>query len=197
MANLKDIYSKPDRFYFLGVPIDVFDSHSKLISRFAYLSGHPYHSIVIFIGFKAFLKVLIFKKFRNHIKNSSLVFLNSKIVRFFCKIFKRVDIDCYDSNTVLLILMGILENAHKTCYIIDKDKVISKKKFLRLKESHKEISFIGYYDLKAVKRNKEMFFANINKLTPSVIISFCNDRYLENLFYENKFNIRTNLSVFL
>ncbi len=93
--------------------------------------------------------------------------------------------------------MEILENAHKTCYIIDKDKVISKKKFLRLKESHKEISFIGYYDLKAVKRNKEMFFANINKLTPSVIISFCNDRYLENLFYENKFNIRTNLSVFL
>ncbi len=54
MANLKDIYSKPDRFYFLGVPIDVFDSRSKLISRFVYLSGHPYHSIVILSGLKLF-----------------------------------------------------------------------------------------------------------------------------------------------
>lgn len=42
-----------------------------------------------------------------------------------------------------------------------------------------------------------MFFANINKLTPSMIISFYSNDYLENLFYVNKFGIRTNLSVFL
>ncbi|AHH06424.1 Hypothetical protein BCD_0358 [Borrelia crocidurae DOU] len=197
MANLKDIYSKPDRIYFLGVPIDVFKNHEKLISRFEYLISHPYHSMVIFIDCKSLLKFLIFKSFRNLVKSSSLVFSNSRLLRTLCKFLKRIDIGCYDSNSILLVLMSVLENTYKTCYIIDKDKIISKKNFLRLKESHKEINFIGYYDLRAVKRNKEMFFANINKLTPSMIISFCNSNYLENLFYVNKFGIRTNLTVFL
>ncbi|AWG42740.1 hypothetical protein CR532_01825 [Candidatus Borreliella tachyglossi] len=197
MANLKDIYSKPDRIYFCGVPIDAFKDNNKLISRFGYLLSHPYHSIVIFIDCKGLLKFLMFKRFRNLVKDSSLVFSNSKLLRFLCKFFTKVDIGYYDSNSILLVLMSILENTYKTCYIIDKDKIISKKKFLRLKESHKEINFIGYYDLKAVKRNKEMFFANINKLTPSMIISFCSNDYLESLFHVNKFGIRTNLSVFL
>ncbi|WP_024653912.1 hypothetical protein [Borrelia persica] len=197
MANLKDIYSKPDRIYFFGMPIDVFKNNDKLISRFEYLISHPYHSMVIFIDCKSLLKFLVFKKYRNLVKNASLVFSNSKSLRSFCKFFKRTDIGCYDSNSILLVLMSVLENTYKTCYIIDKDKIISKKNFLRLKESHKEINFIGYYDLKAVKRNKEMFFANINKLTPSMIISFCSSNYLETLFYINKFGIRTNLSVFL
>ncbi|AYE36234.1 hypothetical protein DB313_01825 [Borrelia turcica IST7] len=197
MANLKDIYSKPDRIYFCGMPIDVFKNSDKLASRFEYLLSHPYHSMVIFVDFKALLKFLIFKKFRNLVKDSSLVFSNSKLLRVLCKLFKKIDISYYDSNSILLILMSILENTYKTCYIIDKDKIISKKNFLRLKESHKEINFIGYYDLRAVKRNKEMFFANINKLTPSMIISFCSNDYLEKLFYANKFGIRTNLSVFL
>ncbi|QMU99144.1 hypothetical protein F0310_01735 [Borrelia sp. A-FGy1] len=197
MANLKDIYSKPDRIYFFGMPIDVFKNNDKLVSRFEYLLSHPYHSMVIFVNFKTLVKFLIFKKFRNIIKDSSLVFSSSKLLRVLCKLFKKIDVSCYDSNSILLILMSILENTYKTCYIIDKDKIISKKNFLRLKESHKEINFIGYYDLKAVKRNREMFFANINKLTPSMIISFCSNDYLENLFYVNKFGIRTNLSVFL
>ncbi|AGT27347.1 hypothetical protein CDQ96_01745 [Borrelia miyamotoi] len=197
MANLKDIYSKPDRIYFFGVPIDVFKSSDKLISRFEYLISHPYHSMVIFVDFRSLLKFLFFKTFRRRVKSSSLVFSNSKLLRSVCKFFRRIDIGCYDANTILLVLMSVLENTYKTCYIIDKDKIISKKNFLRLKESHKEINFIGYYDFKAVKRNKEMFFANINKLTPSMIISFYSNDYLENLFYVNKFGIRTNLSVFL
>ncbi|UGQ16043.1 hypothetical protein [Borrelia sp. RT5S] len=197
MANLKDIYSKPDRVYFCGVPIDVFRTGEKLSSRFEYLLSHPYHSMVIFVDFKSLLKFLIFKKFRNLVKASSLVFSNSRLLRILCKFFKKVDIGCYDSNSILLVLMNILANTYKTCYIIDEDKMVSKRNFLRLKESHREINFIGYYDLKAVKRNKEMFFANINKLTPSVIISFCGDDYLEGLFHVNKFGIRTNLSVFL
>ncbi|UER67537.1 hypothetical protein LKV13_01785 [Borrelia sp. BU AG58] len=197
MANLKDIYSKPDRIYFCGFPIDVFRNADKLSSRFEYLLSHPYHSMVIFVDFKAFLKFLIFKKFRNLVKASSLVFSNSRLLRVLCKLFKKIDIGCYDSNSILLVLMRILENTYKTCYIIDEDKVVSKRNFLRLKGSHKEINFIGYYDLRAVRRNREMFFANINKLTPSVIISFCGGNYLKDLFYADKFSIRTNLSVFL
>ena len=197
MANLKDIYSKPDRISLFGMPIDIFKSSNKLISRFEYLVSHPYHSMVIFVNCKSLLKFLLFKKFRNRVNNSSLVFSNSKLLRAFLKFVKRIDIGCYDANTILLVLMSVLENTYKTCYIIDQDKMISKKNFLRLKESHKEINFIGYYDLKAVKRNKDVFFANINKLTPSMIISFYSNDYLENLFYVNKFGIRTNLSVFL
>ena len=42
----------------------------------------------------------------------------------------------------LLILMSILENTYKNMlYYRQEDKIISKKNFLRLKESHKEINF--------------------------------------------------------